>query len=172
MLLLLFHSHFKHYWATTSAMPCQSWTTQRWIKHSFVPEKSMHSKRPEAHQSLESNPTVAVQMHEQSSMESLFGVTKKDARNSVCWGFTEVYEIQTCAGKKDFSKRKLWREKLWRRGRELCMQIYGGFLKTVAGAREGRDQWQCRNTVAWEEFRTKHVYFLLKKGEVSPLGSS
>lgn len=52
------------------------------------------------------------------------------------------------------------------------MQMYGGFLKTMAGAREGRSEWECRKAAAWEEFRTKSVHFRLKKGEVSPLGLS
>lgn len=39
-------------------------------KARFVSEKPMGSRRPEAHQSLESSVTVAVQMHEQSSMGS------------------------------------------------------------------------------------------------------
>ena len=60
-------------------------------------------------------------------MNKSYGITKKDASNFVCWGFTEVYAMQTCTGKKDFGKRKAWREK-------LCMQMHGGFLKTVAGA--------------------------------------
>ena len=51
------------------------------------------------------------------------------------------------------------------------MQMYGGFLKTVAGAREGRREWKCRKAAASEELGTKRVHFLMKK-EVSPLGLS
>lgn len=48
------------------------------------------------------------------------------------------------------------------------MQMYGGFLKTVAGAREGRREWKwCRKAGSMGRTWTNRVHFLLKK-EVSP----
>lgn len=49
------------------------------------------------------------------------------------------------------------------------MQMYGGFLKTVAGAREGRREWKCRKAAAWEELGTNQpCAFSAEERSVAP----